>query len=46
MRFLVWATNQQRAMHKAATRYPPSRGFKVEVIDEKGRNGPSQAQAG
>ena len=35
MRFLVWATTQQRAMHKAATRYPPSRGFKVEVIDEQ-----------
>jgi hypothetical protein len=43
MRFLVWATTQQRAIHKAATRYPQSRGFKVELIDEKGQNGPSQA---
>ena len=46
MRFLVWATTQHRAMHKAATRYPQSRGFKVEVIDEKGRNDPSQAAWG
>jgi hypothetical protein len=43
MRFLVWATTHQRAMHKAATRYPQSRGFKVELIDEKGQNDPSQA---
>jgi hypothetical protein len=43
MRFLVWATTQQRAMHKATTRYPPSRGFTVQVLDEKSRNGPSQA---
>jgi hypothetical protein len=43
MRFLVWATTQQRAMRKATTRYPQSRGFKVELIDEKDQNGPSQA---
>jgi len=43
MRFLVWATTQPRAMHKAATRYPPSRGFKVEVLEERAENDPSQA---
>ena len=43
MRFLVWATTQGRAMHKAATRFPPSRGFKVEATDEKLRKGSSQA---
>ena len=43
MRFLVWATNQKRAVHKAATRYPPSRGFTVEVLEEQSMGGPSQA---
>lgn len=43
MRFLVWATTEKRAVHKAATRYPASRGFKVDILGEKGRNGPSQA---
>jgi hypothetical protein len=43
MRFLVWATTQPRAMHKAATRYPPSRGFKVELLEERAQNDPSQA---
>ena len=43
MRFLVWATTQDRAIDKAVTRFPPSRGFKVEPTDDKVRNGPSQA---
>jgi hypothetical protein len=43
MRFLVWATTQDRAIHKAATRFPPSRGFKVEATDDKILKGPSQA---
>jgi hypothetical protein len=43
LRFLVWATTEKRAVHKAATRYPPTRGFKVEVIEDRGRTGPSQA---
>ncbi|UEM23640.1 hypothetical protein JL100_013170 [Skermanella mucosa] len=31
LRFLVWATTMERAVKKAATRFPPSRGFKIEV---------------
>jgi len=43
MRFLVWATTLERAIHKAATRFPASRGFKVEATEASARKGPSQA---
>jgi hypothetical protein len=43
MRFLVWATTLDRAIKKAATRFPSSRGFKVETASAPGKVGPSQA---
>ena len=43
MRFLVWAPTLDRAIHKAATRFPTSRGFKVEAASAPGKTGPSQA---
>jgi hypothetical protein len=43
LRFLVWATTLDRAIQKAITRFPPSRGFKVEAASAPGKAGPSQA---
>jgi hypothetical protein len=43
MRFLVWATTLERAIHKASTRFPASRGFKVEATEASARKDPSQA---
>lgn len=41
LRFLVWATTMERAVKKAATRFPASRGFRIEVA-----TAPNGASAG
>jgi hypothetical protein len=43
LRFLVWATTMDRAIKKAATRFPPSRGFKIEVTGAPDGGDPSKA---